>query len=575
VLSFVVVTGYSGQLSLAQFGFAGWGAFVAGRLVATTSLGFLPTALIALAATLPLGLLLGAICLRTRGIYLAIATMGLAVTLENLVFDNGRYTGGVTGTNVGDIHLFGWDIGTVLHPARYACVCVVVFAIVALIVANVRRGRSGRRLIATRANERAAASLGVNTVNAKLFAFGLSSVIAAAGGILFAFETPIIVYTNFDTLRSVEIVGQAVVGGIGWLVGPLIGGLGQTGGIVTQALTPLGQGVASYVPLGLGVLLLLTIVMAPDGAAALLASQIASLTPGRLKKPPAPPAFVETADAVREQVRPLALGINDLTVHFGGVRALDGVALTVAPGEIVGLIGPNGAGKTTLIDAVTGYVRPRAGTVTLGGRTITRLSPSRISRAGVTRSFQSLELFDDMTVADNLRVASESQDVRAYISDLGYPVVRKLNAAVKAAVSDFRLGDDLTEFPRDLTYGRRRLLAIARAVAVEPSILLLDEPAAGLDDGERRELSDLLRQLAHDWRMGILLVEHDMDLVMRTCDRITVLNFGKQIATGTPQEVRADPAVIASYLGEVLDEETLAGQQEEPRPVAGGGLKNR
>lgn len=269
------------------------------------------------------------------------------------------------------------------------------------------------------------------------------------------------------------------------------------------------------------------------------------------------------------------LEVREMNVTFGAQKALDNVSISVPSNSVFGLIGPNGAGKTTLIDAVTGYVRPRSGVVTLGDRTITQLSPSRISRAGLTRSFQSLELFDDMIVADNLRVASEPQDVRAYVSDLGWPTERKLNAAVKAAVTDFRLEDDLTEFPRDLTYGRRRLLAIARAVAVEPSILLLDEPAAGLDDGERRELSSLLRQLARDWGMGILLIEHDMDLVMRTCDRITVLNFGKQIATGTPQEVRAHPAVIASYLGEAVDEDTIPEPHEEPRPVTGGGLKNQ
>jgi sulfate-transporting ATPase len=186
------------------------------------------------------------------------------------------------------------------------------------------------------------------------------------------------------------------------------------------------------------------------------------------------------------------------------------------------------------------------------------MSPSRIARAGLTRSFQSLELFDDMTVLDNLRTASEPDDARAYVTDLGRPVARPLSAAVHAAVTDFKLEDCLHELPTDLTYGRRRLLAIARAVAVEPSVLLLDEPAAGLDDAERAELSTLLRRLSRDWGMGILLVEHDTDLVMRTCDRITVLNFGEQIATGTPREVRADAAVIASYLGEPADVETAA-----------------
>ncbi|HEY4098071.1 MAG TPA: ATP-binding cassette domain-containing protein [Baekduia sp.] len=557
LLSFVVVTGYSGQLSLAQFAFAGWGAWVAGRIVATTDIPFLLAVAIALLATLPLGLILGAICLRTRGVYLAIATMGLAVTLEHLIFTNAKYTGGVTGTVVGTPKPLGFDIDAILHPERYASVCIVVFLVVALIVANVRRGRSGRRLLATRANERAAASLGVDTTSAKLFAFGLSSMIAALGGILLAFRSPVIVYTSFNTLDSVQFVAQSVVGGIGWIAGPLIGGLGQVGGIITRALTPLGGGVSSYVPLGAGVLLLLTIVQAPDGAAALMWRQMNGLIPARWRKPPKPPAFADGGGAPR-RVKPRTLSVDHVTVAFGGVRALHDVSLTIAPGEILGLIGPNGAGKTTLIDTVTGFVRPRDGTVRLDDKMLTTTSPSRIARAGLTRSFQSLELFDDMTVLDNLRTASEPDDLRAYLTDLGLPTTPPLSAAVHAAVMDFKLDDCLSDLPTDLPYGRRRLLAIARAVAVEPSVLCLDEPAAGLDDAEREELSTLLRRLSHDWGMGILLVEHDTDLVMRTCDRITVLNFGEQIATGTPAEVRNDPAVIASYLGEVSEEQAVS-----------------
>jgi ABC-type branched-subunit amino acid transport system ATPase component len=347
------------------------------------------------------------------------------------------------------------------------------------------------------------------------------------------------------------------VGGIGWIAGTLIGGLGQVGGIITRALTPLGGGVSSYVPLGAGVLLLLTIVQAPDGAAALMWRQMNGLIPARWRKPPKPPAFADGGGAPR-RVKPRTLSVDKVTVAFGGVRALHDVSLTIAPGEILGLIGPNGAGKTTLIDTVTGFVRPRDGTVRLDDKMLTQTSPSKIARAGLTRSFQSLELFDDMTVLDNLRTASEPDDMRAYLTDLGLPTTPPLSAAVHAAVMDFKLDDCLNDLPTDLPYGRRRLLAIARAVAVEPSVLCLDEPAAGLDDAEREELSTLLRRLSHDWGMGILLVEHDTDLVMRTCDRITVLNFGEQIATGTPAEVRNDPAVIASYLGEVSEEQAVS-----------------
>jgi ABC-type branched-subunit amino acid transport system ATPase component/branched-subunit amino acid ABC-type transport system permease component len=579
LLSFVPVTGYSGQLSLAQFAFAGWGAFVAGRLYATTGLPLLAVIVIAVAATVPLGVMLGAICLRTRGINLAIATLGLAAALQNLIFDNGNLTGGSTGTIIPTPKIFGVDIDAILHGDRYAIFCIVVFTILALAVANLRRGRSGRRLLATRANERAAASLGINPMASKLFAFGLSSGIAAVGGVLITFRSPAIIYTNFETLASVQLVAQSVVGGIGWVAGALIGGLGQLGGILTELLDPLGGDVASYLPLAFGVLLLVTITRAPDGAAELVDGQVRwvgrKLRLDRLRVPRislgrggggggADPAAARPAPA---RVEPLALRASGVKVRFGGVKVLRGVSLEVGPGQVVGLIGPNGAGKTTMIDALSGFIRPREGEITLGGRPLTGLRPSRVAAAGVARSFQSLELFDDMTVLDNLRTAAEPRDTKAFLTDLFYPRRRPLTATIEAVVEEFGLREWLGSLPTDLPYGRRRLVAIARAVASEPSVLCLDEPAAGLDGAERRELADLIGRLARDWGMGVLLVEHDTDLVLGVCDRVCVLNFGELLTEGTPEEVRSDPAVIAAYLGEDEGDEEREGAEAAPAPA--------
>lgn len=565
LLSFVAVTGYSGQLSLAQFAFAGFGAWVAGRLVAGTHMSFLPALAIAVLATVPLGVMLGAICLRTRGINLAIATLGLAVTLQDLVFDSSKLTGGTTGTIVGNPTIFGIEISQTTHGAAYATVCIVAFAIVALALANLRRGRSGRRLVASRANERAAASLGVNPMIARLFAFGLSSGIAALGGVLLAFRDPFVVYTNYEVLSSVQLVAQAVVGGVGWLMGPLIGGVGQVGGVLTQALSPLGGGVADYLPLAFGALLLLTITQAPDGAAELVAAQLSWVHRKLARRPPRPrlARAPDESKIVAHRVAPKSLVVDQVSVQFGGVKVLRGVSLKVDPGEVVGLIGPNGAGKTTFIDVVSGFTRPRSGNVKLSDSRLVGKSPSRISRAGVARSFQSLELFDDMSVLDNLRTASEPRDNRSFLTDLVYPRKRPLAAIVQAVIAEFGLGEWLDQLPTDLPYGRRRLVAIARAVATEPSVLCLDEPAAGLDEHERRELSDLIGRLSRDWGMGVLLVEHDTDLVMRTCDRICVLNFGEQLASGTPEEVRANPEVIAAYLGGSEEEQGERDEQGE------------
>jgi sulfate-transporting ATPase len=242
--------------------------------------------------------------------------------------------------------------------------------------------------------------------------------------------------------------------------------------------------------------------------------------------------------------------VSGLTQRFGGFTALEGVDLEVGPGEVVGLLGPNGAGKTTLIDCVSGNNRLTAGSIGWDGHDITRWAPYRRSRAGLSRSFQSLELFDDLTVRENLLAAADPRDRAAYVTDLVWPGYPPLPATVVAAVEELQLQPLLDRRAEDLSYGQRRLVAIARAVASNPSVLLLDEPAAGLDETESAELGRLIRRLADEWGMGVLLIEHDVALVLDNADRVVVLDFGRKIAEGTPAEIRNDPGVRKAYLGE-------------------------
>jgi sulfate-transporting ATPase len=244
-----------------------------------------------------------------------------------------------------------------------------------------------------------------------------------------------------------------------------------------------------------------------------------------------------------------------LTKSYGSTPVVRSVDLNVEAGRIVGLIGPNGAGKTSAIDAVTGFARA-SGRVLLDGRDISHLSVTRRARAGVSRSFQSLELFEDSTVLDNIRAASDPRDRLSYARDLIYPSSPPLPPQVVAAIHEFGLEGELLRLVQDLPYGQRRLLAIARAVASQPSVLLLDEPAAGLGDAETAELARLVRRLADDWGMAVLLVEHDMNFVMTVCDEIVVLDFGRKISEGPREVVRNDPNVIAAYLGESEEEAT-------------------
>ena len=248
------------------------------------------------------------------------------------------------------------------------------------------------------------------------------------------------------------------------------------------------------------------------------------------------------------KVAPKQLEIVGVTVSFGGVIALEDVSLRVDPGEVVGLIGPNGAGKTTLIEAATGFV-PSRGSVLVGGRDVGRLSPRARAATGLIRSFQSLELFEDLSVLDNLRVAADDGRRISYATDLVWPIEPPVSSPALAAIEEFQLEPVLRKKPGALPYAQRRTVAIARAVAGSPSVLLLDEPAAGLDDWSTNELSLLIRRLADEWGMAVLLVEHDVGMVMGTCDRMVVLDFGRVIAEGRPEEIRSHPKVVSAYLG--------------------------
>jgi ABC-type branched-subunit amino acid transport system ATPase component/branched-subunit amino acid ABC-type transport system permease component len=555
LLSIVVITGYTGQLSLAQFALAGFGAWVAGRLVDVWAWPFVPALVVGALAAVPLGAVFAIPAVRARGLNLAIVTLGLGSTLHLMVFNNSDLTGGFGGTVVGKPTLFGWEIQATKYPFRYSIVCLGFLVILSLMVAQMRRGRSGRRLLAVRTNERAAAALGISVPGAKIYAFALSAGIAAVGGTLLAFRKDTIVYgSEFTNFTSITAVGWAFVGGIGYLVGPALGATLAPGSLGARLSDAIFSGLDRYLQVIGGAIVILLVLQNQDGMAKESAAQLKwigrkiwGLVPGR--KPPDPEAVTLPPER-RERVAPMVLEVRELTVRYGGVTAVDALTLTVQPGRITGLIGPNGAGKTSAIDAITGFTAARSGVVYLDGRELNTLSPAKRVRSGVSRSFQSLELFEDSSVLDNLRAASDPRDRWSYMRDLVHPVNPPLPGQVVAAIHEFKLQDDLLRTVQDLSYGQRRLLAIARAVATQPSVLLLDEPAAGLGDAETAELGHLVRRLADDWGMGILLVEHDMNFVMNVCDDIVVLDFGLRIAAGSPDEIRRDPKVIAAYLGQ-------------------------
>ncbi len=243
------------------------------------------------------------------------------------------------------------------------------------------------------------------------------------------------------------------------------------------------------------------------------------------------------------------LSVHDLSVTFGVVRAVDSVSLSVPAATLVGLIGPNGAGKTTTIDAITGFV-PHQGRITFDGVDLTSAPPHKRALAGVARTWQSLELFDDLSVKENCRVAAERPTVGRTLRELIGGLSVPIQSEVQDALELVGLAELSDRYPGELSLGQRKLAAVARALASWPRALLLDEPAAGLDSKESRQLGRRIRQIV-DRGIGVMLVDHDMGLVLSVCDVLHVLEFGRVIASGTPSEIRADPRVIDAYLGEM------------------------
>ncbi|WP_051683866.1 ABC transporter ATP-binding protein [Blastococcus sp. URHD0036] len=265
------------------------------------------------------------------------------------------------------------------------------------------------------------------------------------------------------------------------------------------------------------------------------------------------------------------LEMSGIHVAFGGVTALEDVSLTVEPGQVHGLIGPNGAGKTTMFNVACGLVRPSSGRITWRGQELRRLRPAQLSKLGIARTLQGVALFPGMTVLENVMVGAHRHAKAGFFSALfAVPTADKDDERLRRRALDALAELDAVayaeRYPGSLPYPVQKRVALARALVAEPELLLLDEPASGLSEDEMHELGELIRVLCS--RMSVLLVEHHMDLVMRVCDRITVLDSGKQIAVGTPEEIRADPAVTEAYLGDDVDVEADAAELSGGRHTA-------
>jgi sulfate-transporting ATPase len=543
-LSLVVVTGYAGLVSLAQLTLAGAGAYMLSFLTQSWGIPFPLAPILAALVVAVIGVVVGLPALRLRGLALGVVTLAFAYAIEAVWFRNGEIVD-ASGASVTSPELFGLDLsigsGVDFPRLPFGVVCLITLVAVAWGVARLRTSALGSAMLAVRANERSAAGLGVNVTRVKVLSFAIASFIAGLGGSLLAYRLGNVNFETFTTFGNLTLLATAYLAGVTSVGGGVLAGVLVAEGIVFTALdkwVDLGEwfGVIS------GVALVLTLILNPEGIAAVnhkIAEHIPAswLRRRRRRTADAPPP--PTAEATAPDGDAPLLEVRDLHVRYGGVVAVDGVSLDVRPGTVVGLIGPNGAGKTSVIDAITGFARS-TGTVSIAGESVGGLPPHQRVRRGVARTFQSLELYDDLSVEENVSVSV----LTTHVQERPATVTRALDAVGIDGLRDRPAGE--------LSQGERQLVSIARGCAANPSILLLDEPAAGLDTNESRRLGERVRGIA-DSGTGILLVDHDVALVLGLCDHIYVLDFGVVIAEGDPASIRANAAVAEAYLGTTHD----------------------
>ncbi len=545
-MGLVLLTGVGGLTSFGQAAFCGFGAYTTAVLTVTYGMSPWLSLPLSLLVSGTAAVILGLVTVRLSGHYLPLGTIAWGIGLFYL-FSKLEFLG----RNDGISAIPPLSIGSfkMLDPGSiYFAIWIAVLAS-ALLTMNLLDSRTGRAIRALRRGHIAAEAFGVQTARAKLLVFIYAAVLAGLSGWLYAHFQRAATPTPFGAQAGIEYLFVAVVGGAGYVWG------GVLGAAIVVVLKEILQSYLPYIFSGqgqleiivFGIMLVALLHLAPSGMWPWLMARL----PLEIKR-----KRPDTSLTLPARERPLAnsgalLQLDNARKQFGGVIAVNNVSFEVGAREIVALIGPNGAGKSTTFNLITGVLTSSGGSISVLGQTIDRTPPQEIAKLGVARTFQHVKLVPDMTVLENVAIGAHLRGHAGAIASM-FRLDRSDEAKVLAEaarqIERVGLGGQIDQLAGSLSLGQQRIVEIARALCVDPMLLLLDEPAAGLRHMEKQQLATLLRQL-RDGGMSVLLVEHDMGFVMDLADRIVVLDFGTKIAEGTPAAIKSNPDVIKAYLG--------------------------